>query len=340
MSPRVILHVGAMKSGTSYVQALLYANQEILAERGVLVPGASWQDQVRAVQDVLGRESAQTGDLTGCWDRMVEQIKAYDGTAVISMEFLGPARAAAIERIVSEWDDVTVVVSARDLNRALVSMWQETVQNGRSWTFVDYLAGARDARPRLERRPEDLTVAGKTFWRQQNVVRLCRNWSAGGSRVVLLTVPPRGAPRDVLRDRFLSVVGTTADELVAAPSANESIGAASAMVLRRVNELLDEAGLPSPHGQHLRKEVLAKTVLARRTGSEPAIGLPVTPWVQDHAAVMLDRLQALDLDLVGEWSDLTPVEVPGVDPGSIGDAEVTEAACAGLAGLLAHEITR
>ncbi|HSK32440.1 MAG TPA: hypothetical protein VK903_03070, partial [Propionicimonas sp.] len=82
MGPRVILHVGAMKSGTSYVQAMLYANKEILAERGVLVPGATWSDQVRAVQDVLGRESAQTGRIAGCWDRMVEEVAGHDRAAV------------------------------------------------------------------------------------------------------------------------------------------------------------------------------------------------------------------------------------------------------------------
>jgi hypothetical protein len=206
--------------------------------------------------------------------------------------------------------------------------------------LADYLGGARDSRPRRDRRPEDVTPAGKTFWRQQNVVRLCRNWTVAGAQVVLLTVPPPGASRDVLRDRFLSVLGVTPDGLVAAPDANEAIGAASAQVLRRVNELLDEAGLPSPAGQHLRKTVLAKAVMAARRDSEPAIGLPVAPWVEAHAATMVAKLQELDIGLVGEWSDLTPVEVPGVDLAAIDGAEVAEAASAALAGLLANQIRK
>ena len=94
MGQRVILHVGAMKSGTSYLQALLYANRPMLAERGVLVPGRTWSDQVRAVQDVLGMASERTGDISGCWDGLVEEVAAYDGTAVVSMEFLGAAPKA------------------------------------------------------------------------------------------------------------------------------------------------------------------------------------------------------------------------------------------------------
>jgi hypothetical protein len=340
MGQRVVLHVGTMKSGTSYLQSLLFANQDALAGRGVLVPGQTWSDQVRAVQDVLGLGSARTGDISGYWDRLVAQTRAHDGTSVVSMEFLGPAAPHAIKGIVGAWDDVTVVLTVRDLNRQLASMWQETVQNGRTWTFADYLSSARDGRPHAERRPEDVTTAGRTFWRQQNIVRLCRNWSVTGARVLVLTVPPPGAPRDLLRDRFLSVVGTTAEGLVAAPAGNESIGAASTMVLRRVNELLDGAGLAFPQGQHLRKEVLAKKLMAGRKASEPAIGLPVTPWVGSHAATMVSRLQALGVGLVGEWSDLDPVDVEGADPASISEADVTEAATAALAGLLAEQIRR
>lgn len=335
MASQVILHVGAMKSGTSYLQALLFANQALLGSRGVLVPGATWDDQVRAVQDVLAR-GASAGD--GSWDRLVEQVSRHEGTAVISMESLGPAPDEVIARVLGEWEHVTVVVTARDLNRSLVSMWQETVQNGRSWTFAEYLTGARDARARPGRRLADRTVAGRTFWRQQNIVRLCRNWSRSGARVVLLTVPPPAAPRTTLRDRFLDVVGTSAEGMVEPPRGNEAVGASSVQVLRRVNELLDEAGLPSPHGQHVRKTILAKSVLAGRSAAEPRIGLPVAHWVEEHAAVMVGRLRELDVELVGEWSDLTPVAVPGVDPAEVPDAEVAQAACAGLAGLLTHVI--
>jgi hypothetical protein len=59
MARRVVLHVGAMKSGTSYLQRLLMENRELLGERGVLLPGQSWRDQVRGVVDVLDRQGAR-----------------------------------------------------------------------------------------------------------------------------------------------------------------------------------------------------------------------------------------------------------------------------------------
>ena len=50
MAERVVLHIGAMKSGTTYIQDRLNANAEALARHGILVP----RRQVLAVLDALG----------------------------------------------------------------------------------------------------------------------------------------------------------------------------------------------------------------------------------------------------------------------------------------------
>ncbi len=340
MAPRMVLHIGAMKSGTSYFQSLLYTNRDLLAERGICVPGTTWQHQFRAVQDVLGHAVPDPGRTAGAWQAVVDEVHRHDGTSVLSMEYLGPAVPEKIDRVLAALPDVTAVVSARDLNRTLAAMWQETVQNGRSWSMGEYVAGAAAWRPHTDRRREHRTESGRTFWRQQNLVRLCRNWQRAGARVVLVTVPPPGAPHEVLRDRFLEVLGTTARGLVAPTFANESIGAASATVLRRLNQLLDAEGLEFPAGRHVRKSVLAKDLLAARRASEPRVGLPLTPWVTEQAATTVAKLQALDVDLVGEWRDLVPADVPGVDPDEVDCAEALEAALTGLGGVLAREIRR
>ena len=165
MSERVVLHVGAMKSGTSYLQGLLYANKPALAGRGVLVPGDAWSHQVRAVRQVLapGRHPG-----TPRWKALADEIRSAPGTAVVSMEYLGPAKRSAAEQIVADLggSDVRVVFTVRDLNRSLASMWQETVQNGRSWTWDEYVADARRKRPgagsgRVDRRRQ--RPSGETF---------------------------------------------------------------------------------------------------------------------------------------------------------------------------------
>ena len=337
MSPgqqRLVLHVGVMKSGTSFIQSRLFANKQmLLAERGILVPGMNWLSQVMAARDVLGAGDEQ-------WAKMAGKVNAHDGTSVISMEYLGPVRSVVARRVLDTFPShqVDVVITARDLNRSIAAMWQETVQNGRTWTFADYLHGIEAWRPGPREESLNAPESGRTFWRQQNLARIARTWGELGAPVSVVTVPPPGAPRELLWERFCSVLRTPPDGFAPARMDNESVGAASTLVIRRLNELLNEAGLPFPEGTELRKGVLAKQVLAARKSSEPAIGLPVAPWVRDHAARMVTALTERGISPTGSWDDLTPVDVPGVDPGTIDDSLIADAAIAGLAGVLAEQI--
>lgn len=335
MAERVVLHVGAMKSGTTYIQSLLFANQATLAQQGILVPGRAWWDQVNGVFDVLGRRKQGHIDVSGSWRRLLDEIEAWAGTAVVSMEFLGPIAPAKIAAVVDSLRParVSVVLSARDLNRSIAAMWQETVQNGRWWTWASYLDGVERARPRPDRSPEDVTEAGRTFWRQQNTVRLSRNWLHAADDFAFLTVAAPGSPPGLLGGRFGEIVGFDASNLVPGPRANTSMDAAAAEALRRTNALLAQEGLTFPLGSGLRKNRLAKKVLAGRSRPDLTIGLPVSDWVVEHARAMVTALQELGVELAGEWPDLDPVPVTGIDPGAVAVDEVRQAAEEGLDGL-------
>jgi hypothetical protein len=64
----------------------------------------------------------------------------------------------------------------------------------------------------------------------------------------------------------------------------------------------------------------------------------VADWVVAQTEATVAELGALGVRLVGRWSDLDPVPVPGVSPADVPDDRVAEAALAGLAGLLAGQI--
>ena len=99
MAERVVLHVGTMKSGTSYLQALLFAEKPRLAEAGVLVPGKAWTDQARAVRQALAPKSDAPRDR---WRALVDEVRSATGPVVISMEYLGPAHPDTIAAIVEQ----------------------------------------------------------------------------------------------------------------------------------------------------------------------------------------------------------------------------------------------
>ena len=325
MAQRVVLHVGAMKSGTSYLQSLLMGNRELLATRGVLVPGRVWRDQVSGVADVLDRKRVAIAPEEGAWQALVDEIGAWDDTGLISMEFLGPIALPKIERVVSSFPagSVEAVVTARDLNRNIPAMWQEALKNGRSFTFDEYVAGIRHHEG-----------PGAAFWREQTIAAMCRRWSdvLGVDRVTLVTVPHPGAPRDELWHRFATAIGIDGGGVEAPPKGNESLGAASVEVLRRLNHHVED--LEFPQYAPVVKHRLAKRVLAQRRDLEPQLGLDVPDWLPELSTRMIDRIRELGVRVVGDLADLNPVPVPGVHPDSVPADLRLDAAVAGLEALV------
>lgn len=325
MAQRVVLHVGSMKSGTTYLQQLVLANRDLLAGRGLLMPGQVWRDQVSGVAEVLGRARVAAAPEPGAWQRLVDELDAWPGTGLVSMEFLGIAGPAKIAEVVGSFapGSVRVVVTARDLNRQIPAMWQEALKNGRTVTFERYVAAVRDREG-----------PGKAFWREQTVAAMCRRWAdaVGVEQVRLVTVPPPGAAPDELWRRFAEAVGVDAEDLEPPAQRNPSLGAASVEVLRRLNELVEDLAYPAY--APVVKHRLAKKVLGGRRDEEPALGLDVPPWLPEVSAAMVERIRDLGVPVVGDLADLTPVAVPGTDPAAIPVEQHLDAAVAGLEGLV------
>lgn len=336
MARRVVLHVGTMKSGTSYLQAALFAQQARLAEAGVLVPGRRWSDQSDAVHDLV---SSGPGER---WAALAASVAQHPGDAVVSMEYLGPIRDATARRVLDAFgpERVEVVVTARDLNRTLVSMWQETVQNGRSWSWAGYRAAAEAAAPGSGAIPPEATQAGRSFWRQQHLARIVEAWAArvGAGRVTLVTLPPPGAAPGVLGERFVEATGLPLDPSLPVPRRNESLGLASTLVLRDLNETLEADGLGFPAGQRLRKFLIAKKTLSALAGDEPRLGLAVSDWVRGQTEATVARVRASGVRVVGDLADLDPVDVPGIEPADVDAALLARAAAAALTTAVAEHI--
>lgn len=325
MAQRVVLHVGSMKSGTSHLQSLMMTNRDLLAERGLLLPGRAWRDQVGGVAQVLGRSRIASTPGEGAWQGLVDEIAAWPGTGLISMEFLGPAGPKKIERVVGSFPagTVEVVITARDLNRQVPAMWQESLKNGRSFTFDEYVAGVQASEG-----------PGKAFWREQTVGAMCRRWGEGVGldRLRLVTIPHPGAPREELWRRFSEAIGVDGSGVVFPETANESLGAASAEVLRRLNQQVDdlEYGDYAPAVKHR----LAKKTLAARRDAEEPVGFDVPPWLPEVSARMVRTIEDLGITVVGDLADLVPVGVEGVRPATVPVEDQLEAALAGLEGLV------
>jgi len=335
-SPTVVLHIGAMKTGTSYLQSVLEQDKELLADRGVLWPGASWKDQRVAVQDLLASGRRAKG--IESWEAFAQQLTQHRGPmSLVSMEFLSFAPADVVERGMKSFANcrVRVVLTVRDLGRAIPAQWQESTQNMHDWSYREYLDG-------LMSYPDRESKAGHHFWVRQDWAQTLRHWQpwVAPEDLVLVTLPASGGPSDMLWHRFCEAAGLDASGFDLDGFENDSLGAVSAELMRRLSAEARDRGLRPPDFQVFKRS-LAKRVLAKRKKSEPSIVLPPEhqSWVEDRTRRLIDEVKSIGPVVVGDLDDLSP-QWPDRPAGSelsdmdaVTDEQMLEAAIEGFFGM-------
>ncbi len=348
MTQTVFAHIGAFKTGTTYIQHVLWQNRALLGTEGILIPGRkSRAEQANAAWDLLdaSRAGYQSPDVAGGWGRLTDAIASWSGpTAVMSMEFLSLAKPAQIRQLVADLApaELHVVLTARDLARVIPAAWQERMKNSKSVAWPDFVAALMDP-ARVDASP------ARGFWRQQDLPAVLRRWAVHvpPERIHVVTVPPPGAPRGLLLRRIGQVVGSDAarwdpevDRL------NESIGAAEAELLRRVNDRIMDR-VEWPVYAHSVKNLMSRQSLAGRPNPRPIVLSPDQhAWAVERAEEIVAALRSAGYPVVGDLADLVPVSPPGppaeqpLPPEQVPDAEVLAAAEDAIVGLVSHLGTR
>ena len=337
MATKVFLHVGLPKSGTTYLQAVLASNKSRLQKRSrILYPGARWVDQLLAARDILSAEPPGGNPrMEGAWRRLVDEIAAWDGDAVVSMEWLGSANAAQVTEIVETLAParVEVVVTVRDLARTIPAAWQEFVQNGEVWSWREFLGAITADNP-------SGSAAGELFWLQQDLGRLLAVWrdALPPEQLHVVTVPQPGVPAGELWARFATVLGTEGSQFDASGGGgNESLGLESADLMLRVNTASRAAGLEWRLYNEMFKQALAKRSLSKRKHREtPMYRLPaeLEGWAQARTLEHVRAIEGCGSNVVGDLDDLQPklpaAHAVNAEPSS---EAVLEAAVEGLVAL-------
>lgn len=337
MANKVYLHVGLPKSGTTYLQAVLGENKSRLSERcDLLYPGASWVAQVHAVRDVLAANphGSRNPRTDGAWQRLVDEIAAWHGDAVVSMEWLGSANPAQARRVVDSLApaQVEVVATVRDLARTLPAAWQEFMQNWEQWSWAEFLDSAASDNPRD-------SPAGELFWSQQDLGRLLAIWTdvLPARHLHVVTLPHQGAPAGELWTRFAEVLGIDGSQFDASGrGSNESLGLESTELMRRVNTVSHTRGMDWPVYDEMFKHALAKRGLAKRKHRESSLRIPAEyeEWTRARSAEMVQALKSSGAHLVGDLVDLEPSFGPGgLQPEEVASDGMLDAAIEGLVAL-------
>ena len=335
---KVLVHVGAPKTGTSFVQDLLFKNQEHLAESGVLYPADRFDAHFLAALDLMELPwGGLEHQAVGAWDRLAEQVRAWEGTVILSHEILATASKQHVQRAMESFGpdtEVHVVVSVRDLVRQVPAEWQENVKHRRTVGYRDFLDRVMD--------PSSTAAVATWFWGVQDIPEILTRWSVDlpPENVHVVTVPKPGAPRELLWHRFAQVFGLDPQEFDTSTveRANPSLGVAESAFVRRLNERVNNGVLPNENYRELVRELLAhRTLSVRRDAVRLRLPPDAQAWATQLSEQWATELAARGYHLVGDWDELRPDpgdEAPFVDPDAVTAEQVEDVALQSLATVL------
>jgi hypothetical protein len=263
-----------MKTGTTFLQRILVQNKETLAAHGFLFPGDSWKAQIRGAQEIvraIPKDPVLRAEAQGAWQPLADDMLRHRGVAsVVSMEFLShgsPQGAqAAVQSLAPA--EVHVILTVRDATAMIPAQWQTAVRSGRTDSWPDFSKRIRRAggpRTRMGLFSDQTAVRFRRF---QDVTRMLDAWGqqVPPERLHVVTVPTSSKDPRLLWERFAGVIGLDPDLCSTPDRANESLGYASAELLRRVNVALGDVPL-SEYNATVREQ-LAGQVLAPRSAQE------------------------------------------------------------------------
>ncbi len=333
---RVFLHIGEPKTGTTFLQQVMWGSRRELAAQGLVLPGHHAQDHFRASQDLRGIEklpSDPAGSWTGEWDILAQQARQAPQLAVISHELFSAADPEQAARAVHSLQpaEVHVVLTVRDMASLLPAEWQETVKHRNAKSWAGWLSDV------IDRESADADRRQWWFWRVHDTLALLAVWAqhVPAERVHVITMPSLNVGTGVLWERFAGLLGidpSSADLTRARP--NASLGMPEIEFLRRLNEKLPDE-VPDWFYMWTVKEGVAHRALADR----PRQGRLVLPadreaWAKEQAEALIAGLADSGYQVIGDLDELRPrpVSAPGASgaeqqpPDQVLDAAVDAAA--------------
>lgn len=320
MAQKVYFHLGLPKTGTTYLQSVLWANKAHLLDQGVLLPGAAARTHMQA--SVVVREHPglpnRAPEVRDSWDRLVAEVNAWPGTALISHEFFGAASQEQAQRALASLApaQVHLIITARDVLTVLTSYWQEFVKHG-------FLSGLDDFPPAHETYDE-------WSWATVDLRSVVERWGAGvePDRVHVLVLPPPEAARETLLHEFCALVGIDPMPLDTEQAREyRSLGVVEAELLRRTSPQLTAFTPARDRGVWIRS-YLAQGKLVPREGERFQPSSERIGELRERARDCVAFLRDSGVDVIGDLDRLlVPEELPQRrHPSSVTDTELLDSA--------------
>lgn len=327
MARRVFWHIGLPKTGTTYLQDVLWSNREELRRSGLLLPGTGHREHLWAALEVQERNLQRRDPRArGAWERLCAEIDATDGDALLTHEFFCGASREQAEKAAARLApaEIHLVVTARHAAAMLTAGWQEQVKNGGEDDIVT-VAGR-----------ETLSEFG---WRTWDLHGVLERWGrlVPPERVHVLPVPGRDEPADQHWHNLRRVLGLEDSFSPPESAANRSLGAVQVELLRRVNTHLDAFRTrPVDRGYWIRG-YLAERHLVQQEGERFGVPPEVLADCRARSQRAVDLIAERGYRVTGDPGTLlVPDQLPAArSVDTVTDAEMLDAATRLIAEMLA-----
>jgi hypothetical protein len=316
VTQRVFLHPGPLKTGTTYLQSLLYANRESFLAQDITIVGDQGS-HYRAANELMRRKSLRTKKVPkGAWRRTRAAVLRAPGDVVMSCERYSLFRVEHARQVLEDLADreLHVVLTLRDLVAVLPARWQEGIKNGGTATWAQFQDRVVDDQAQMRR----MTRAMSTL----------ETWAAvlPAERIQVVTVPPSSAPRTLLFERFCEAFGADPGRLetLEAARANPSMDLVTTELIRRVNAQR-AVKLSGAAQQSEIRSFLAPELTAKNRG-RPELTAAVLEAAKVESQALIQRIETGGFHVVGDLNDLTsstsstPAAAADVDPDELLDA--------------------
>ena len=311
----IMLHIGAHKTGTTSLQAALFAASKDLEEQGVINLVADGDDTAnpaaRAVQRLPSSGSTGAPVAYNVWTTLVDQAKAHPQHLVsISAEAFAVSEPLVIKTIVNDLgiDRLQVVITLRPLGKILPSQWQQDLHG--AWVnqkFEEWLREIlRDVRPMKQIGP--LQVPHQ-FWIRHRHDALLQRWidAVGSDRITLVVGDDQR--KSSLLEHFEDLLSLREGTLSSvAVERNQSMTLPEMQIMQRYGELLESSELGKLIVARSRYHKALRILRKIRSENTSDARLVIPEWsfvrISEIQREMVEHMQASGVSVIGTVNQL------------------------------------
>lgn len=309
MAEKFILHVGFHKTGTTAIQASLFAAQPKLKELGITYVakashGAAWalNEKVWGWAKRGGRLTPQTK-----WNEFVREANSAPKTFMASSEFFSELTLSQIEKIKKDVraKKYEIIFTIRPLVKMLASTYQQYLKYGIKADYSKWLHEMLDEPGSSKMTP--------TFWHRNFHDQAIAKWvEVFGVENVTVIVVDETKP-DFLYDAFTSYLDLPAGLLTKQDSgANRSLTSEEAFMLLQINKQFPKDRLWDDYSIFVRQTAIR--ALTDKEADPTGTKLQTPQWAIDKATALttsaVQHIAASGVRVIGDLDSLKDATVP------------------------------